>query len=77
MRLKQNISYSISELSAVLGKWMKPRYGLRILMYHSISAKRLSDQSNDPLGLYTIHPELFKTQIQTLIENKIFSLVAT
>ncbi len=76
MGLKRNISRVISELSSVKGKFTGPCYGFRVIMYHSINAVGLSDLSNDALGLFTVHPQIFKIHVQTLVESPILSLVS-
>lgn len=45
-------------------------------MYHSINDNSLFDKRNDPLGLFTVQPRSFKSQIQTLIETPELSLIS-
>lgn len=76
MSLKRNISRGISEVFALSRMITGNRPGLRVLMYHSVNSNKLHDQSNDPFGIFTVHPRLFNIQIKPLIENPSFSIVS-
>ncbi len=76
MNWKRNISCGISELYALAGKITGPRSGFRVLLYHSVNSDCLINQRNDPLGIFTVNPQLFNVHINTLLSDSSISMVS-
>jgi len=74
MKWKRTVARGISELFSWKGLFTEPRQGNRVLMYHAVNTQ-LNYQKNDPLGLFTVHPQLFNAHIKILIENPALTIV--
>ena len=73
MNLKRKVQESIANLSSTSLRFnLTPRFGLRVLLYHSVS----SGVKFDPRGLFTINPQIFEKQMRILANNKSISLVS-
>ena len=73
MNLKRTAQEFIANLSSTFLRYIStPRFGLRVLQYHSVS----SGVHFDPQGLFTIEPPIFENQMRILANNKSISLVS-
>jgi peptidoglycan/xylan/chitin deacetylase (PgdA/CDA1 family) len=74
VKWKRMIARGISELFALERIFIGPRQGNRVLMYHAVNTN-LDDQTNDPLGLFTVPPQLFNEHIKILVDNSTITIV--
>ena len=73
MNLKRTVQELIANLSSAFSRYIStPRFGLRVLLYHSVS----SGVKFDPRGLFTIHPYIFENQMRRLAKSAYVSFVS-
>lgn len=73
MTLRRKIAIGISRAVSGLRHFSGPRRGLRVLMYHAIGSPALGDE----LGLFSLTPSYFETQVDhlaTYYRDRIYAL---